>query len=264
MAPLDNATARTTATMKLKRSKTDISDLATPADELTTPDRCAGQPRTKRVFSFRKLTPAGQKKRLAQSSKSSIDKTSISSPIVDPKHPIALPSPTWDLTAVTPPPSLFPSSSSSSGRNTACSARPGLAHGHSASAPTSGISTPYNHLSSLPSRLPPSILAACGFEIAPGAQPGPLEQIPESPFNTAYAELHRKALLKCIGKMEHARLQPPPNVGTKSRAIQQAQEMEMLTAERAKRSGDDPPPYDFFELIGKGAYGRVFKGFVFT
>ncbi|KAF2186956.1 Pkinase-domain-containing protein [Zopfia rhizophila CBS 207.26] len=60
--------------------------------------------------------------------------------------------------------------------------------------------------------------------------------------------------------MEATRLQPPPNVGTKSRAIQQAKEMELLVAERAKRSGDEAPPYDFFELIGKGSYGRVFKG----
>lgn len=50
--------------------------------------------------------------------------------------------------------------------------------------------------------------------------------------------------------------------GTKARAIQQAKEMEALVAERAKRSGDEPPQYDFHELIGKGAYGRVFKGCV--
>ncbi|KAF2682803.1 cell division control protein 15 [Lentithecium fluviatile CBS 122367] len=59
--------------------------------------------------------------------------------------------------------------------------------------------------------------------------------------------------------MEPARLQPPA-VGTKARALQQAKEMEELVAERAKRTGDEPPPYDFFELIGKGSYGRVFKG----
>jgi len=56
-------------------------------------------------------------------------------------------------------------------------------------------------------------------------------------------------------------LLPPAMVtGTKARAIQQAKEMEALVAERAKRSGDEPPQYDFHELIGKGAYGRVFKG----
>lgn len=59
-----------------------------------------------------------------------------------------------------------------------------------------------------------------------------------------------------------ASLMPPSNVGTKGRAIQQAKEMEQLVAERAKRSGEEPPQYDFIELIGKGAYGRVFKGYV--
>ncbi|KAF1835459.1 cell division control protein 15 [Decorospora gaudefroyi] len=48
--------------------------------------------------------------------------------------------------------------------------------------------------------------------------------------------------------------------GTKGRAMQQAKDMELLVAERAKRMGEEPPPYDFYELIGKGAYGRVYKG----
>ncbi|KAF1996658.1 kinase-like protein [Amniculicola lignicola CBS 123094] len=60
--------------------------------------------------------------------------------------------------------------------------------------------------------------------------------------------------------MESNQLQLPGDVGTKGRAIQQAKEMEQLVAERAKRSGDEPPPYEFYELIGKGSYGRVFKG----
>ncbi|KAF2847809.1 hypothetical protein T440DRAFT_402610 [Plenodomus tracheiphilus IPT5] len=60
--------------------------------------------------------------------------------------------------------------------------------------------------------------------------------------------------------MEPTRLQLPTTGGTKGRAIQQAKEMEALVAERAKRGGEEPPPYDFYELIGKGAYGRVFKG----
>jgi protein-serine/threonine kinase len=43
--------------------------------------------------------------------------------------------------------------------------------------------------------------------------------------------------------------------------MQEAKQMEELVAERAKRNGDkELPPYEFFELIGKGAYGRVYKG----
>jgi protein-serine/threonine kinase len=65
--------------------------------------------------------------------------------------------------------------------------------------------------------------------------------------------------------MEPARLEPtrlqPPSGGTKIRAVQEAKQMEELVAERAKRAGDkEPPPYEFLELIGKGAYGRVYKG----
>ena len=52
----------------------------------------------------------------------------------------------------------------------------------------------------------------------------------------------------------------PPNAGTKTRAVHQAKEMEALVAERAKRRGEEPPRYEFLELIGKGSYGRVFKG----
>ncbi|KAF1949411.1 kinase-like protein [Byssothecium circinans] len=52
----------------------------------------------------------------------------------------------------------------------------------------------------------------------------------------------------------------PPATATKARAIQQAKDMQNLVAERVRRSGEEAPPYDFYELIGKGTYGRVFKG----
>ncbi|KAF2649325.1 kinase-like protein [Lophiostoma macrostomum CBS 122681] len=60
--------------------------------------------------------------------------------------------------------------------------------------------------------------------------------------------------------MEAFRLQPPPAVGTKAKAIQQAKEFEEIVSEKSRRSGIESPPYDFIELIGKGSFGRVFKG----
>jgi protein-serine/threonine kinase len=88
-----------------------------------------------------------------------------------------------------------------------------------------------------------------------------LERIAESPHEDRETDsLRLEKVSKYLRDMESARLQPPAMGGTKARAMQQAKEMELLVAERAKRSGEEPPPYDFFELIGKGAYGRVYKG----
>ncbi|EMD93989.1 hypothetical protein COCC4DRAFT_70307 [Bipolaris maydis ATCC 48331] len=92
----------------------------------------------------------------------------------------------------------------------------------------------------------------------------PLERIAESPFEPyeicATGILQQDQTYRHSGEMEPVRLQPPNMGGTKGRAITQARDMEALAAERAKRSGEEPPPYDFYELIGKGAYGRVYKG----
>lgn len=91
-----------------------------------------------------------------------------------------------------------------------------------------------------------------------------MERIAESPFESdrVIEPLELDNVDKKLQIMEPTRLQPPVTGGTKMRAIQQAKEMEALVAERAKRGGDEAPPYDFIELIGKGAYGRVFKGCV--
>ena len=42
-------------------------------------------------------------------------------------------------------------------------------------------------------------------------------------------------------------------------AIKIAKEQEKATHEKLRRNGHDIPKYEFQELIGKGAYGRVFK-----
>lgn len=92
-----------------------------------------------------------------------------------------------------------------------------------------------------------------------------LSRISEASFETELLKAQRVTQeLAAIMETGRTSLQPPANTGTKLRAIQQAKETEKLVAERAKRTGDEPPPYEFFELIGKGAYGRVFKGCVST
>lgn len=46
----------------------------------------------------------------------------------------------------------------------------------------------------------------------------------------------------------------------KAEAIKLAKEQGSAVREMCRRSKIDPPPYEFEELIGKGAYGRVYKG----
>lgn len=43
------------------------------------------------------------------------------------------------------------------------------------------------------------------------------------------------------------------------RQEQEAKEMDRAVVDRARRYNLEVPPYDFLELIGKGAFGRVFK-----
>lgn len=54
-------------------------------------------------------------------------------------------------------------------------------------------------------------------------------------------------------------LDPLSASGPKLRQIRDAQEMQQAVLDRANRTGEDLPPYEFLELIGKGTYGRVYK-----
>jgi len=48
----------------------------------------------------------------------------------------------------------------------------------------------------------------------------------------------------------------------KAEAVKIAKQQETAVHEKLKRSGLEIPKYEFLELIGKGAYGRVFKRYV--
>lgn len=66
----------------------------------------------------------------------------------------------------------------------------------------------------------------------------------------------RQSLLT-TARQSRQSLMPPPSSRIKQR--RQAKEMEKAVQDRAKRLGQDPPPYEFLEMIGKGTFGRVFK-----
>ncbi|PBP27289.1 serine/threonine protein kinase [Diplocarpon rosae] len=46
----------------------------------------------------------------------------------------------------------------------------------------------------------------------------------------------------------------------KAKAVEDARQMQAKVNEECKKSGKDPPPYGLEELIGKGSFGRVYKG----
>jgi protein-serine/threonine kinase len=50
-----------------------------------------------------------------------------------------------------------------------------------------------------------------------------------------------------------------PAGGSRVRQVQDAKKIAQIVAERSKKKGIDPPDYEFYELIGKGTYGRVYR-----
>ncbi|KZM22183.1 ATP binding [Ascochyta rabiei] len=250
----------------LKRSKSDVEDLV-PMGERTPPrDSASSTPRNRssRAFSITRLTEGFRRKGRSSFSRSnsSIDKETISSPIADSRSPLCPPTST-DSLAASPSP-LVSARSSPSPRKLLVATRPAAKHTYSVSDPTNNHSPPTRPR--LATHVPPPLLpTASSFGSADTVVGSPLERIAETPFDCDHDSEHLDLdrLGRQLAKMETIRaslLPPAMTTGTKARAIQQAKEMEALVAERAKRSGDEPPQYDFYELIGKGAYGRVFKG----
>ena len=50
-----------------------------------------------------------------------------------------------------------------------------------------------------------------------------------------------------------------PGGPDRRKQIQDAKDMYQIITRNAERTGSAPPPYQFLELIGKGAFGRVYK-----
>ncbi|ELR10288.1 hypothetical protein VC83_04580 [Pseudogymnoascus destructans] len=60
--------------------------------------------------------------------------------------------------------------------------------------------------------------------------------------------------------MDRLQLRPVETSSVKARALEDAQQMQLSVDESAKKAGKAPPKYVLTELIGKGSFGRVYKG----
>lgn len=59
-----------------------------------------------------------------------------------------------------------------------------------------------------------------------------------------------------------AAMTEPHELKGKARAIAAAKEMQAIVERAVKKCGIPDPQYEFLELIGKGAFGRVYKWYV--
>ncbi|KAL5113343.1 hypothetical protein ACEQ8H_008789 [Pleosporales sp. CAS-2024a] len=257
--------------LKLKRSNSDVDDLIPMGDYTPppSPGKKTHLATSSRSFSWGKLTESIKGK---QSSRSHSDsaRPSISNPILDPTNPLCPPTPPigYFASPSSPRPVVAESSLGLRGSDGNSTYQP---HLYSSCAPTNQdlfrCETPSEPTCPAP---PTSFPEALNF-VSSLYLDRPLERIAEPNLkNIDYLGSWRRANIEeWFAKMEPARLsmepsrlQPPAGAGgTKMRAVAEAKRMEELVAERAKRAGDrEPPPYEFFELIGKGAYGRVYKG----
>lgn len=82
---------------------------------------------------------------------------------------------------------------------------------------------------------------------------------------------HGHAKREPVDASQYASLRPNPIImashrlhrndcsATKQRALDDAKRMQVFVIESCKKLNKEIPPYQFFELIGKGSYGRVYK-----
>jgi hypothetical protein len=60
--------------------------------------------------------------------------------------------------------------------------------------------------------------------------------------------------------MDRLQVRPVESGSVKARALEDAPQLQASVSESAKNAGKAPPKYVLIELIGKGSFGRVYKG----
>jgi hypothetical protein len=62
--------------------------------------------------------------------------------------------------------------------------------------------------------------------------------------------------------METLQVRSTDRLSARTKAVEDARQMQASVIETANKSGKTPPKYHLLELIGKGSFGRVYKAYV--